>query len=467
MDFRDTLSALLPPPRDDEPASLRQDILDELGDHLACAYNRELLRGADSSVARLRVLERFGDPAAVARRLWLDAMKGKFMAQRVVIVTCLVVMLGCVSLVGLVWIQSSRAAAQTSEANRKLSEALAQAQTTNKDMLSKLSEMSEAIRNPRSLDWNPVRFVLTEDTPDGPPVVECSVSLYPTDGSHKQNIRTSDASGIADFGLVNPGEYSLHVSRSWDRGNLNGTGQLIVDPGSKIDKRIVCPKKALEPVPLDVRCDWPAELEREGLVVNAPFRLVPVEKDGTWWTVNSGMGTATHSINFGPGAAVNDVLDPKGLYLWAGSEQATFAEVLTSNLRSVNEPADPPKWERGTYQLTELIVLRPLGPHAGKAGRQRFDLLVRCYPAHTNPGTYLFRQDPPTDEELRGTENTLSSSIGIRDLVLSKESWSRITTSFDARADRANQWAITLPEELIKAVRKKLKADKSPKPQSF
>ena len=34
MDFRDTLSALLPPPRDDEPASLRQDILDELGDHL-------------------------------------------------------------------------------------------------------------------------------------------------------------------------------------------------------------------------------------------------------------------------------------------------------------------------------------------------------------------------------------------------------------------------------------------------
>ena len=45
MDFHDTLSADLPPPRDDEPAGLRQDILDELADHLACAYNRELLRG--------------------------------------------------------------------------------------------------------------------------------------------------------------------------------------------------------------------------------------------------------------------------------------------------------------------------------------------------------------------------------------------------------------------------------------
>ena len=66
MDSRDTLSAAFPPPRDDEPASLRQDILDELNDHLACAYNRELLRGMDSDAARQRVLERFGNPAAVA-----------------------------------------------------------------------------------------------------------------------------------------------------------------------------------------------------------------------------------------------------------------------------------------------------------------------------------------------------------------------------------------------------------------
>ena len=40
--FGDTLSALLPPHRDDEPATLRQDIIDELSDHLVCAYHREL-----------------------------------------------------------------------------------------------------------------------------------------------------------------------------------------------------------------------------------------------------------------------------------------------------------------------------------------------------------------------------------------------------------------------------------------
>ena len=53
-----------------------------------------------------------------------------------------------------------------------MAESLAQAQATNKDMLNKLSEMSEAIRHPRSPDWNPVTFKLTEETPDGPPVAE-------------------------------------------------------------------------------------------------------------------------------------------------------------------------------------------------------------------------------------------------------------------------------------------------------
>src|SRR5262245_22584547 len=173
MDFRETLSTLLPAPRDDEPPSLRKDILDELADHLSSAYHRELLRGLDPTAARARVLERFGDPAAMARRLWFDAMKGRMMAQRVLVATCLVVMLACVTAVGLSWrwmqqeqLLRSLAAAQANEANLRMAEALAQTQAANKDMLNKLSEMSEAIRHPRSPDWNPVTFKLTEETPD-------------------------------------------------------------------------------------------------------------------------------------------------------------------------------------------------------------------------------------------------------------------------------------------------------------
>ena len=77
MHEAEDLSSSLPPPRDDEPASLRSDILDELADHLSLAGRRETLRQPDASDAEIRqaVLESFGDPTQITRRLYLDAMK--------------------------------------------------------------------------------------------------------------------------------------------------------------------------------------------------------------------------------------------------------------------------------------------------------------------------------------------------------------------------------------------------------
>ncbi len=116
MDYPEALSAALPPRRSDEPAGLRQDIFDELADHLTCSYHRELLRGVDSTVARARALERFGDPAAVARRLWLDAMKGKIMAKRVLIATCVMMTCASLSLAAVFWMRSNRAAQELARA---------------------------------------------------------------------------------------------------------------------------------------------------------------------------------------------------------------------------------------------------------------------------------------------------------------------------------------------------------------
>jgi hypothetical protein len=468
MDVRDILSSLLPPPRDDEPASLRQDILEELGDHLACANNRELLRGADASVARQRVLERFGDPAALARRLWFDAMKGKIMAQRLIVATCLAVMLAIVSLAGSVWIQSSRVAAQSAEANRKLAEALAKAQVTNKDMLNKLSEMSEAIRNPRSPDWNPVRFKLTEDTPDGLPVAGCSVTVTLRGDASKQISRITDASGVADFGLVHPGNYSYQVSMNRDRSTLSGSGYLNVEPGSRVDQRVVCPRKALEPVPLHIRCNWPADLQKAGLIVDAIFHGVPVEKDDISWSSNSAMGSGARSVFLGPGTARKELYDPSYLSVWANPSASTIrADILTSFLREITGASEPLKWPRGTYRLFELIVLRPDDPPAGNAGRQRFELLVRAHP-FMSPLTVPLRQEPPTEEELRTPG--LVGGFPRQDnqgLTIPEESWSKIPTSFEAGPDHVTEWTITLPEELIKAVREKLKSDGTRKPQSL
>jgi len=82
------ISAGLPAPRDDEPRELRSDIADELADHLACSMARERLRDADQSIRSDKelldvVLERFGNPGQLARRLWWDAMKEKIMTQRI------------------------------------------------------------------------------------------------------------------------------------------------------------------------------------------------------------------------------------------------------------------------------------------------------------------------------------------------------------------------------------------------
>ena len=60
----------LPPPRDDEPLSLRQDIIDEHQIDLHCSFERELLIMSDTNQASQNALSRFGPPNLVARQLW-------------------------------------------------------------------------------------------------------------------------------------------------------------------------------------------------------------------------------------------------------------------------------------------------------------------------------------------------------------------------------------------------------------
>ena len=177
MDFRDGLSAELPAPRDDEPGSLRDDILDELADHLACAYRRELLRGADAATARQRVLERFGDPAALARRLWFDAMKGKIMSQRILVVCCILLTVISLSLAFVMWNQAVHAQRLAAMAEAQMAEQMHRAEELQQQMLEQLQAMSKAASSSKSPDWIPVSFKLTQGTPDGPPAVGVNAIL--------------------------------------------------------------------------------------------------------------------------------------------------------------------------------------------------------------------------------------------------------------------------------------------------
>jgi len=71
---------LFPPRHRAEPENLRRDITDELADHLALAAEDEVVKhGRTHEGAWQQAIERFGNPDAVARKLWWDAMKERVM----------------------------------------------------------------------------------------------------------------------------------------------------------------------------------------------------------------------------------------------------------------------------------------------------------------------------------------------------------------------------------------------------
>lgn len=102
------LLADLPPPDDFEPSSLRDDIRDELQDHLQCAFRREVLRDGDEPAAQTRVLNRFGDPKQLARRLWWQAMWSRVMGKKLMAGLQWVVTLAAVFCAGAVYVTNAR-----------------------------------------------------------------------------------------------------------------------------------------------------------------------------------------------------------------------------------------------------------------------------------------------------------------------------------------------------------------------
>jgi hypothetical protein len=103
VDWPDIIIEGFPGPRDGEPPDLRRDIADELNDHLACAMQRELRRTDDDKAAERAVLDRFGDPKRIARRLWWDAMKEQVMKDRIMLAVMVLSVLTCLAVGVFAW----------------------------------------------------------------------------------------------------------------------------------------------------------------------------------------------------------------------------------------------------------------------------------------------------------------------------------------------------------------------------
>jgi hypothetical protein len=321
--------------------------------------------------------------------------------------------------------------------------------------------------------------------------------------------RVTDASGVADFGVVHPGDYLYQIVKQWDQGTLSTSGEIHVEPGSQIHKRIVCPRTPPERVPVRVRWTWPSDLEKEKLLLYASFDLSPIRRDGLSWFLsderppesasrrgrlrNPMMGATTllptRSVLCGPARSMAQVVPSERFqpYLWrvgAFRDWRLNAFLPESDLRPIPEPEGSLQWELGSYHLSGVLVLRPSAAAEGQAGRRSFEVVVASDPGTQQGvinGTYWVYWHPPTDAVADGprgrggrpragaqgqlptplrqlAQPELSGQPGHTEIVVPWESWSKTAAPFEARAGQVNDWTITLPEEVIDAVRKRLKA---------
>lgn len=221
------LLADLPDPHDDEPPLLRSDIADELADHLQCALRREILKDGNNQSAVQRVLDRFGDPVQLARRLWWQAMWSRVMKQRILTGLQWMVSLAAVILAAVVlWQQSQLIREMRTARDEQAKErekllytlTLLQAQSSTK-LAEPLENMSSA---------SPPAYVpgpgVAGTTTSGdlshypaalPPTSNDPYVAQPLDPTTTPRLKLTFVADKADGPQVSPDEVDLYVRPGW------------------------------------------------------------------------------------------------------------------------------------------------------------------------------------------------------------------------------------------------------------
>jgi hypothetical protein len=465
MELGQARPADLPPARDDEPDGLRQDIADELADHLACGANRELLRGTDHSKIWRVVMERFGDPAAVARRLWLDAMKEKIMAQRVLIATCLIVTAACLALVGMFWMQANRAALDLAETNRRMVETLTENQATNRELLKQLQVMAKMTPapavSPSPTQPVPVVLKFTQESLGGPPAAGVKVVL--SGGqllTYRAMERITDQEGNADFGVVQPGDWEFMVSEEWDDAarSWHASGSFSVLPGAAVRKAIICPRAPATTDKVLIKVDWPANLKDKSLCLGAIFKHAGITYQPPLnWELNPGVSERqVKSILCGPGSAQTSIAenDPRfpsrddsyafGLPPPSVVDPGTGGIMPAGARRRVTSIISrAAEFEPGNYRLLRLLVLRQRRPAPSVEHDEAFELLAQ---AEVEVG-YAYADGPG------GLSDHKIAKVSLPDSY-----WRAVGARLQVKPGQVNEWTITLPDDLARAASEALTA---------
>ena len=397
----DESAAQFPPPRSEEPAELRRAIVEELANHLSCALRREQLAGGQQTLdsARQRVLARFGDPAAVARRLWWDALWEKIMLQRIVTTACVVLAaVSCLALL-LTWQSLTRqqdllaswqttSETQAREQRELFEKLLAQSEKqaqANADSLRELQALAAGNQEPS--EWNPIELRFVAGTEDGPPVegVRVYMSLNETESRIPALQGTSDEQGVVRFKQVHYGTYSLQVGTP-DRESLRET--FVLQPGERPTRTIVCPTPP-QAAQLGVRVAWPEDLEARGLWIQFDNQFVVRPVNDQHWRGSS-------SLLSDDGYRSTVLIEPSGLA--HATPHFSIDPYNGRNRRNrlstarLDEPLIDPSntllWPDEEYVVNNLLVLLPVADESltqrhrqpMEEGRSRLFLAVQQCP---------------------------------------------------------------------------------------
>jgi hypothetical protein len=312
MSWREEAEQGLPSPRRNEPGHLRQDILDELTDHLAFAAEREQERGAKTDAEiRQRVLEQFGNPMTIARKLWFDAMKETIMRDWI---QTIVIGIMCVAVVGFMTLVYK------------------QMQTTSNAMLSALND-----RPTLAEDLYPsIEVHLHRGSVDGPPVDGVQIrfrgKMFNEESQSFNEVTESD--GIFEFGPIRPGSYSLEFTDASTDMSMYHTTVLFSGEGTKVIHIPVPSEK--DNVLLDMDIPLPKYIDNSYQRV----LLTMTEK----WTLHNYTWLRQSEVMTGAG----------GLYEASGVAYSSAGKI---NPREINVDGFGPSASSALYRPNRLIDL--------------------------------------------------------------------------------------------------------------
>ncbi len=317
-------------------------------------------------------------------------------------------------------------------------------------------------------------FKLTVDRPDGRPAVGYSVRLRRGSGGTQDQgaiQRDSDAKGQADFGVIQPGDWEYRVGS----GGWQATGSLNAVPGTMVRKAIVCPKSPPDKAPVKIRVAWPAELADKNLSALLRFVHTGITyEEPLHWSLSSSV-----NVLWGPeDETVETSFTRDSARFWRFRRKSETGQPFAfPSLRGTTPARDqiyvdldstpdmagtsPIEVDAGSYSLEELIVLHPGGPPRRDQDRsgddsdpdaRRFEVVASLVDTGQELMVHV------VDESPNGTKTSMMQQF-MRGLTRTRSAHP-IPDRFEALPGKTAEWTIPVPEELVKMIDRKLKADK-------